>query len=520
MSNKPITMNKIRLIMLGLQQGDSIMELSRNYGVSRNTIKKYRKLLQDGTNSVVVKDLDDEQLEKKLQSANNDSVDKGRYSRLLCKKEQYLKALTNSHMTKQLLWEQYIAEEGESGYRNSQFSYYLQKWQSQQKTVMVLGSSPGEKLEVDYAGDKLKYIEGDSGAIRYCDVLVCVLPYSDLIYCEAQADQTQMNFVEGIGRALQYIGGVPKLIISDNLKSGIKKADRYEPELTELCEQVALYYETHMTAVRVRKPRDKASVERSVALVYQRIYAVIENRPVFSLMELNQLMARELEHLNNRLMGRSKMSRWEEYRTLEKPHMLVLKVSKLMEVKKSRVGKVGKNYHIALTEDMHFYSVPKEYVSEEVKMIYSLREVEIYQGNKRIAVHQRDCRRYQYSTKAEHMPVAHQHMRVIRGYSSEDLLQLAQNVGEHTRRVAGEILQSRQYVEQSFQSVIGLVHLPKKYSKERGEKACSLIGPTVKASYMLIKTMLVNQMDKRSLEETPDDYTTVQHDNIRYDKSI
>ncbi len=156
-----------------------------------------------------------------------------------------------------------------------------------------------------------------------------------------------------------------------------------------------------------------------------------------------------------------------------------------MEVKKSRVGKVGKNYHIALTEDMHFYSVPKEYVSEEVKMIYSLREVGIYQGNKRIAVHQRDCRRYQYSTKAEHMPVAHQHMPVIRGYSSEEIfVQLAQNVGEHTRRVAGEILQSRQYVEQSFQSVLDSSTYLKNYSKEKVEKACSLIGPTVKASYI------------------------------------
>lgn len=122
---------------------------------------------------------------------------------------------------------------------------------------MVVGSKPGERLEVDYAGDKLKYIEKESGQLKQCEVLVCVLPYSDLIYCEAQHDQRQMNFVEGIGRALQYIGGVPKMIISDNLKSSVKKADRYEPELTELCDQMSLYYQTHMTATRVRKPRIK-----------------------------------------------------------------------------------------------------------------------------------------------------------------------------------------------------------------------------------------------------------------------
>ncbi|MBK8516490.1 MAG: hypothetical protein IPL55_09465 [Saprospiraceae bacterium] len=110
---------------------------------------------------------------------------------------------------------------------------------------MVLGSKPGERLEVDYAGDKLKYIDKESGEIKQCDVLVCVLPYSDLIYCEAQEDQSQMNFVEGIGRSLHYIGNVPKLIISDNLKSGIKTPDKYEPKLTDLSEQMSLYYETH-----------------------------------------------------------------------------------------------------------------------------------------------------------------------------------------------------------------------------------------------------------------------------------
>ncbi|MBL0024672.1 MAG: hypothetical protein IPO98_06440 [Saprospiraceae bacterium] len=173
---------------------------------------------------------------------------------------------------------------------------------------------------------------------------------------------------------------------------------------------MSLYYETHMTATRVRKPRDKASVERSVTLVYQRIYAVIENRPLSSLSELTLLISKELEYLNHRKMDRNGMSRWEEYLELEQPRMIPLKVSKLMECKRSR-WKSKQNYHIQLTEDKHYYSVPKEYVSEEVKIIYTLREVEIYKGNKRIAVHLRDRRKYQYTTKAEHMPVHHKEMQ-------------------------------------------------------------------------------------------------------------
>jgi transposase len=517
MANKPVTMNKIRLIIQSLNQGVSIMEISRMYGLSRNTIKKYRNLLRDdGVHIASISDMDDEQLSEQLQSPDKEEDNSTRYGLLKARKEYFLNTLTNKHMTKQLLWEQYKSEEGDNAYSNSQFSYYLHKWQSQQKTVMVLGSKPAERLEVDYAGDKLNYIDKESGEIKQCEVLICVLPYSDLIYCEAQEDQSQMNFVEGIGRSLHYIGGVPKLIISDNLKSGVRKPDKYEPEITELCEQMSLYYETHMTATRVRKPRDKASVERSVTMVYQRIYAVIENRPLSSLTELNHLISKELECLNHRKMDRNNMSRWEEYLELEKSSMLPLKASKLMEVKKSRVGKVGRNYHISHTEDRHYYSVPKEYVSEEVKMIYTLREVEIYKGNKRIAVHLRDRRKHQYTTKAEHMPVHHKEIQKIRGYTSEDLICQAKEIGEHTQRVVAEILQSRPYIEQSFLSVVGVIRLQNKYSKERVEKACSLISPEMKANYMLVKTMLENHMDKRQPEGEVEDYKTIVHTNIRH----
>jgi transposase len=152
--------------------------------------------------------LSDEQLSEQLQSPLKEEDSGTRYNRLNTKKEFLLKALANKHMTKQLLWEQYKEEEGDNAYSNSQFGHYLHKWECQQKTVMVLGGKPGERLEVDYAGDKLTYIDKESGEIKQCEVLVLVfvLPYSDIIYCEAQEDQRQTNFVEGILRSLHYIG--------------------------------------------------------------------------------------------------------------------------------------------------------------------------------------------------------------------------------------------------------------------------------------------------------------------------
>jgi len=136
--------------MQSLSQGTSIMEISRKYGLSRNTIKKYRNLLRDdGVNMPPITDMDDEQLSEQLQSPVKEGDNYTRYGRLKARKEQYLRSLTQKHMTKQLLWEQYKEEEeGDNAYSNSQFSYYLHKWESQQKTVMVLGSKPGDRLEV------------------------------------------------------------------------------------------------------------------------------------------------------------------------------------------------------------------------------------------------------------------------------------------------------------------------------------------------------------------------------------
>src|SRR5690606_36311056 len=157
----------------------------------------------------------------------------------------------------------------------------------------------GKRLEVDYSGKKLKYLD-ECGQEREAEVLVCVVGRSKLLYCEAQANQQSDNYINGLGRSLKYIGKLPQEIVSDNLKSGIKKSDRYEPTLTDLCEEASEYYGIHITATRVAKPRDKADVERSVRIIYERIYAKVRDRKLGSIEELNELIWQELEHLNER----------------------------------------------------------------------------------------------------------------------------------------------------------------------------------------------------------------------------
>jgi transposase len=515
MSNKPKNMSKIRIILEQLDKGIGYKTLSRSMKVSRNTIKSYiEKINIKGISICSCLLLNDEELETVFYSSEKEKV---RYAKLKERDEWYKTELKKPHVTKQILWEEYKKIEGEAAYGQSQFNEYLYKWELQNNSTMTIGSKPGLKMEVDYAGDTLAYIDAN-GEEKRCQVLICMLPHSDLIYCEAQYDQTQMNFIEGVGRALIYIGGVPKQIISDNLKSAIKKADRYEPELTDLCEQMSIYYSTQMTATRVRKPRDKASVERSVDIVYKRIYAVIRNRTIGDLAELNTLIKTALEELNNRKMKRNKMSRWEEYTAYEKPYMQELKVSKILEVKKSRIYKVCKNYHLQLTEDKHYYSVPKEYVGEEVKLVYNSTEVEIYHKYKRIAIHKRVRIANKYSTAEGHMPANHQKAKEYGGYTEEQLISQAEKIGEHAKNAIKKILASNSFIEQGYNSALGVIHLVKKFEKERVEKACEILAES-KVTYTSIKNLLENNMDKKG-EKTIVKMEVIKHENLRHGKII
>jgi transposase len=511
MSKKPKIMSKIRIVLEQLHQEVGYKSIQRSSGVSRNTLKSYvKKINEIGCSIKEFLDLSDEEMSNRLYE---DTKQKDRFEKLKEKEEWYKKEMRRPHVTKQILWETYKKEEGENAYSLSQFNEYLYKWEQQSNTTMTIGSKAGMKMEVDYAGSTLKYID-HNGEEKESQVLICVLPHSDLIYCEAQHDQTQMNYVAGVGRALIYIGGVPKQIISDNLKTAIKRADNYEPELTEICEQMSIYYETQVTAVRVRKPRDKASVERSVGIVYARIYALIRDRTISGIEELNIIIREELEALNNREMKRNKMSRWEEFNLYEKPYMLELKVTKILEVKKSRVYKVGKNYHIQLTEDKHYYSVPKEYVGEEVKLVYNSSEVEIYYKFKRIAIHQRVRSSNKYSTIEEHMPENHKKAKEYAGYTEEELLDKALKIGQYTKEAVKTILSSNSFIEQGYNSALGVIHLGKKFDKERIEKACEILAGR-KITYRTIKNLLENNMDKKEAKENFKMHL-IKHENIRH----
>lgn len=513
MAGKTKTMEQIRNIIQQKAKGASIRSIASNTGLSRNTVRSYLRLIESkGHKLSQALEMDDHTLAELLGQDGSTNKD-ARYLALQSKLQGYASELKKRHVTRQLLWEEY-RQAFVDGYGYTRFCHHLNEHIGSKDVTATFTHLPGEKLMVDFAGDKLSYVDKQSGEVVYCDVFVAVLPFSSYIYAEALASQKQQDFVKGLNNAFVYLGGVTQSVLCDNMKGAVKKANRYEPTFTELVEQLALHYDTTFMATRVRKPRDKATVETSVNVTYKRIYGKLRNIESYSLLELNSHIRQALGQLNERhFKGRdfSRKDAFEQYE-LDNLHPLPREV---FEVKKSVFAKVQKNYHAILGEDMHQYSVPWRFSGKKVKLIYTSDDVEVYFENKRIALHDRNYRRHGYSTLKDHMPENHRAVMEQKGWDAAYFLREAEKTGTHTRKAIAQVLESKAFPEQTYNSCLGILRLGKKYGNHRLEDACTLMLKGPKANYGILNNILKNNMDKQLNNLADKDFKTPTHGNIR-----
>ncbi|MCU0375049.1 MAG: hypothetical protein MUF24_07055, partial [Chitinophagaceae bacterium] len=312
--------------------------------------------------------------------------------------------------------------------------------------------------------------------------------------------------------------GVPQAALIDNLKGGVTKPDRYEPAFTELLGQLSAHYACTFMATRTFKPRDKATVERYVQIVYQRIYAPLRNEVFTSIEALNAAIRQRLiAHHALAFQQNRQECRKSMFETDEFPLLRPLPATPF-EIKYSAQYKVQRNYHVQLGRDRHFYSVPFEHIGKSVQVIYTRNTVEIYEGHSRIAFHKRDRRPNAYTTVAEHRPPNHQHYARIKGYTAEYFLEQARKIGPACTAVAQCILEAKIFQEQTYNSCLGLLRLAKKYSAERLEHACQRALRARKPTYSMVSNILYHSLD--TLEKAPDpqnqvSQTPASHPNLR-----
>ena len=509
MAYKPTRMDKIKRIIELQQEGKSIKKTAKILGISKNTVRKYLRRCQEHKIDIC----NDESVKvSNLLLGNDTSEEIAREAQLQADLPRIVQELKRVGVTRQLLWSEYKQKEPE-GYSYGRFCARIKAYKAKQDVTLRLEHENGYALTVDYAGKKLHYIDKRTGEVQYCEVLVCTLPASGYTYACAVGSQKQEDFVHGINQALMYIGGLPKVILSDNLKSFVIKADRYEPTFNQLSIQLASYYGVELQATRSGKPKDKAHVERHVAIVYNTIYGPLRDEEFFSIEALNRAISKQLDKLNSTNYQGRDYSRSDLF-VEEKADLRPLPV-RLFEQQKSTRAKVQRNYHVILGEDKHQYSVPYQYVHANSEIVYTRQSVEIYIDQTRIAVHKRDRRPYGYSTLPIHMPEKHVKYLEQKGWDAAYFKKQAEQIGPDTLWAISTMLDSKSLIEQTYNACLGVLSLGKKYTKQRLEAASSKARTTHRVNYQILSNILKNNMDKLTTNEEAKVFKIEEHENIR-----
>ena len=402
--------------------------------------------------------------------------------------------LARKHVTLMLLWGEYKQAHPE-GFQYSWFCERYRAWEARIDVVMRTSHKAGEKLFVDWAGDTLRVVDPASGEVHPAYLFLAVLGASNYTYAEASLSQDTAAFLAAHSRAFAFFGGVPEIVVPDNLATGVRKADRYEPDLNPAYSDLAAHYGVAVLPARVGKPRDKAKVENGVLIAYRWIYAVLRNRTFFSLAELNAAIAELLKHLNERPFKKLAGSRASVFAEIDSPALRALPAEPYLYRRRKR-ARVHIDYHVEL--EGHYYSVPYHLVREEVELLFDESTVEVYHDGGRVAAHRRSHSRGRATTDAAHMPAAH---REVASWTPQRIAAWAAKTGPQTAALCEAIMAARPHPELGFRSCLGILRLEGKYGPERLEAACARALAYGARSYKSVKSMLDSGLDREVLAE-------------------
>lgn len=413
-------------------------------------------------------------------------------------------------VTLTLLWQEYVAANaGRATYRYSQFAARYHLYVATLRRSMRQIHRAGEKLFIDYAGHTVPYGAHDERA----QIFVAVLGASNYTFACATAHQRLEDWIGALVRALNFIGGVPQLIVPDNARALIADPDRYEPRASLTVQELAHHYGTAILPARPYRPQDKAKVEVGVQVVERWILARLRNRHFHTLEELDGAIGDLLDPLNTRAFKRLPGSRQSAYEHLDQPALKALPLSPY-EFARYHKARVNIDYHVAIEE--HFYSVPHALVHQELEARVTTRSVELFHRGQRIAAHARAFTRFAHTTLPEHMPAAH---RAHLEWSPARLIRWAQQHGPACARVVEHILTTRLHPEQGYRSCLGLLRLEKQHGAQRLEAACVRALALGSPCYQTVASILKRRVESLPLEEnTTDGWSTPEHAHLRGSK--
>lgn len=495
-------MRKIReLLRLKFDQRLSDRKIAAALSMSRSAVGECLHRAATAAMSWPLPDgLDDAELERRLYPAKPKAVEIPWPDFAHVQRE-----LSRPGVTRQLLWEEYKAQHPQ-GLQYSAFCDRYCEWlQNTAEPVMRFAHRAGEKCFVDYAGQTVGIIDRHSGEIREAQIFVAVLGCSNYTYAQASWTQSLADWLGSHVQALTFFGGAPAAFVPDNLKSGVDRAHRYDPDLNRAYAEFAEHYGVAILPARVRKPRDKAKVETGVQIVERWILARLRDRQFFSLTELNAAIDSLLAELNERAFQKLDGSRRSRFIELDQPALKALP-PRAYEYAQWKCAKVHPDYHIEL--EHAYYSVPYQYIGKRVEVRVSARMVEIFASGKLIAAHVRLSKRGVRATLDAHRPANH---RAIIDTTIERLLTRAEAIGPAVAQVLTEQFNRKRHPEEALRVAQGILRLAQDFSPEQllaaCERALQLRACSYRSVRALITTASTDSDDKRQL--------ALVHENVR-----
>lgn len=421
----------------------------------------------------------------------------------------YTEYQKHKHVTKQLLWEEYKAAHGKTAYSYSQFCNLFRDWLNKRKITMRQTHKAGEKMFVDYAGQTIPIYNQHNTEVHEAQIFIAVLGASNYTYAEATLTQSLPDWTSSHVNAFNYFGGTTEVVVPDNLKAGVSKACKYDPDINPTYHQLACHYNIAIIPTRIYSPKDKAKVETGVKIVEQWILARLRNYKFFSLEELNKRIKKLLIDLNAKPFQKLPDNRHTAFIKIDKPALKPLPNQKYIYTE-ILMATVGVDYHVEI--DGHYYSVPYTLTKRRVEAHIEGNCISVYHKGERVAMHAKSQEKGCHTTKTEHMPEAHKYFSE---WSPDKFITKANTLGVNVVNIIKHILNERRHLEQSYRSCLGILNLVKDYDASRLDSACKRaleIGAPRRKNVQLI---LRNGMDRIEANDATEAFVTTSHENIR-----
>lgn len=503
------------IFRLYFEIGLSYSQISESISISKGSVFNYLKAFKEaGLSWPSAKELSDEDLQKSINVSRQEDACCNEPSKSLPDFKLISEELAKPHTTIFLLWEEY-RQENPDGLGKSAFYDRFRKHKETGKLEMHINHKAGEKLFIDYSGDGLEFYDKVTNSIKKVELFVCTWGLSNYSFVDATLSQKIPDWISSHVRAFKYFGCIPHLLVPDNLKSGVTKANFYEPEINSTYKLLSEFYDTAVLPARVRKPKDKATVEAAVKHVQHYILGRLRNYKFFSLNEINEKLQELLEEFNTKSMQRSDQSRKERFDHMDKKYAKPLPLDDFSIDLYERNLTVNKDYHVLVNK--HYYSVPytaRRNSKGKVDVAVHGGLLEFFQKGGRITSHLKGPSDYTYTTTIDHMPKNHQFYARL---TPDNIYEKAKSIGPKMAQVAVKHLYEGVHPEVGIRMLLGIFKLEKTYNAFRLENAAKRALFFNRINLSDFASILELSLDKEPIEnkEANKDVDNIIHENIR-----